>query len=68
MDISDKLVRRMQLKTLRQFAQLMEQNCHVRPDIRAELKRIVDTHGVGSVEYDNYLKSIASFDGTGEGS
>lgn len=61
MDASDKLVRKMQLKTLRQFAQLMDKNYQAHPVIRAELKRIVDKEGIGSVAYDDYLRSIQSF-------
>ena len=61
MDTSDRLVQRMHLKVLRQFAQIVDRNYLAYPAIRAELARIVAKDGIGSIAYDNYLKSISAF-------
>lgn len=58
-DTSDALVRRMQLKTLNQFARLLGRDPNVAPAAKEALAHVVAKHGIGSVEYDECVRSIA---------
>ena len=66
-DLSDRLVKKAQLKTLTKFVKAvrtMESNdprVSRLNSMRAELAQIVSIRGTNSIAYDNYLQSIRAF-------
>lgn len=61
-DTSDRLVKRNQVRTLRMFSKaLASKNDTYLMRMRAELAQVVNTKGISSMAYDNYLMSIKAF-------
>jgi len=61
-DISDRFVRTMQLRTLRGFCNKLVERSGVDPKVVEGLRKVVELHGIESVEYDDYLRSMGEFD------